>query len=83
MGLMALIFDRFPSLAEASRFAERVRETYGRNVTIYTDADEAANADFYPFALTGTVVLVERPDYNNEEAIIALVRNFEGSFAGT
>jgi len=80
---MALIFDRFSSLTNAASFAEKVK-SLGRNSVIYTDAEEAANADYYPFTLLAPVVLVERTeDDDGEEEVISLVKSFEGSFAGT
>ena len=81
---MALIFHQFTSLANAASFAACAKETYGRNCVIYTDAEEAANADFYPFTLVAPVVLVERTEDDDDEGLLMnLVTNFQGSFAGT
>ena len=80
---MALIFDRFPSIEKAAGFAAAVKENYGRESQLYTKGDEAAEAGFFPFRLDGTVVLVERESYDNEEAIIQLVKAHSGEFAGT
>ena len=80
---MALIFDQFTSLANAAGFADKVK-SLGRNSVIYTDAEEAANADYFPFVLVAPVVLVERTeDDDGEGAVIALVESFQGKFAGT
>lgn len=83
---MALIFDSFESLEGATKFAADVKENHDRDVTIYTNADEAGDAGFYPFQLEGAaVVLVDRDAdrYDGEEAILVLVRSYGGRFAGT
>lgn len=80
---MALIFDRFSTIERAAAFAADVKENHGRNVTIHSDADEAADAGQFPFALGGVVVLVDRQTYDGEEAIVELAPTYGGSFAGT
>ncbi len=81
---MALIFDRFETIEGAAAFVSEVKENHGREATIYTDADEAAGAGFFPFVLEGkAVVIVDRETYDGEEEIIALVKSHGGSFAGT
>jgi len=81
---MALIFDNFTSLANAAAFAGEAKTRFGRDAAIYTNADEAAEAGFFPFVLTAPVVLVDRDeDYADEDTLRTLVKNFQGEFAGT
>ena len=81
---MALIFHEFSCLANAASFAGKVKDKYGRNCVIYTDAEEAADAGYYPFTLVAPVMLVERTeDYDNESLLMNLVTGFQGVFAGT
>lgn len=92
---MALIFDRFPSVEAAARFTAAVKEK-GRDSRLYTNTTEAANEDFFPFTLEGVAaVLVERSSEpleteedwrayaESEDEIIALVKDYDGQFAGT
>lgn len=79
-----LIFDRFPSAERARAFAAHVETEFSHETWVFDNADDANASDPFPFALTGTIVHVERlEDYRDEEHIIASVRAFDGSFAGT
>ena len=81
---MALIFDRFATAKAAAGFVAEVKEKYGRDSRLYTNKEEAADADFFPYQLEGAaVVLVDRETYDNEEEIIVLGRAHGGQFAGT
>jgi hypothetical protein len=82
---MALIFDSFDTVEAAARFVSAVKEK-GRDAQLFTNADEAANAGFFPFQLGGAaVVLVDRgwDDDDSESEIIGLVSSHAGRFAGT
>ena len=79
---MALIFDSFPTIGKAAGFAAVVKN-YGRDAQLYTNADEGADAGYFPFQLGGNVVIVDRETYDDEEEIIQLVNDHGGRFAGT
>jgi len=81
---MSLIFDRFPVLERAHAFAHHVEIVFDRKAQVF-DSEAAANEnDPFPFVLNGPIVHVERfEDYSDEAAIIATVKDFDGSFAGT
>lgn len=74
-----LIFDRFPSLDAANRFAASVNTIEPDLATeVHESADVAARRAIYPFALRGPVVLVERP-YSGHDSDIETAR--QGGFA--
>jgi len=80
---MALIFDSFPTIGKAAGFAAVVKKNYGRDAQLYTNADEGADAGYFPFQLDGNVVIVDRETDDDEEEIIQLVKAHGGRFAGT
>jgi len=81
---MSLIFDRFPVLERAHAFAHHVETTFSHKAQVFDNQDAANENDPFPFVLDGPIVHVERfEDYSDEAAIIATVKDFDGSFAGT
>ena len=79
-----LIFDRFPSLDNAQRFAASVNKTFGREALVFTSQEESDKHDMFPFTLEAPIVLVSRDDDSGKEArIVSSVKPFNGSFAGT
>lgn len=79
-----MIFDNFKDTTDAQAFLSRVRLEYGLDGRVYTDAEAAANDDYYPYALTAPVVLIDRADDEaDEEAVELLVGDYSGRFAGT
>lgn len=74
-----LIFDSFPTLDHAERFAAAVAQVEPELSTrIYTDAGEAFTADPIPVQLVAPVVHVERP-YSGHDPEIESAR--QGGFA--
>jgi hypothetical protein len=79
-----LIFDRFPSDERAREFVAHIEATFDRKAWVFSTQDESDASDPFPFVLEGPIVHVERfEDYSAEDSIIASVRSFDGSFAGT
>lgn len=91
---MSMIFDGFPSIADADAFVAHIHERYGINGQTFASADEARQADPFPFDLTEPVAHIDRtfPGFVGDEAdvpaaterdIAKAVQSFGGSFAGT
>lgn len=85
-----LIFDRFPSLEMAQRFATAIGEHYERETHVFTDVDTAYGNEVFPFGLDPPIVHVDRvraweqdDEQEIERAIEAEVENYGGTFAGT
>jgi hypothetical protein len=78
-----LIFDHFPTIANAQDFAHWVGRK-GLAASVHTSAADARQRDYFPFMLEPPIVLVERQKtYEEEEAIDKAARTFGGRFAGT
>lgn len=79
-----LIFDRFPTLAAAEAFAERVAGDYDRlEAFVYEHEQEAFSADPFPFELTPPIVHVDRAGVEAELALEQLVELYGGCLAGS
>lgn len=81
-----LIYDSFDSVAQAQRFADWVRETTGRETTVFESADEAQDADPIPVALVPPVVHVERRDddgIDDDQDLANTCAEYGGVFVGT
>ena len=81
---MAMIFDSFPNVAEATMFVEEVITQHGLTCTVFADVHKAQEADPFPGALAEPIVHVERSDERDiEESVEGMVNAFGGRFAGT
>jgi hypothetical protein len=75
-----LIFDSFPTLADAQSFANFV-ERKGLYASVHTRRADSDLYDPFPYELYPPIVLVER--HEDEKYIEKAVRSFGGKFAGT
>lgn len=87
---MSMIFDGFPTRADAEAFASHVKEEFGREATVHDSQEESDEEDEFPFELTPPIVLVDRRysskgrlRSNGEGRIERRVEKFNGRFAGT
>lgn len=86
---MSLIFDGFPTVAEAGKFVGAVAEQHGLAGQVFTTVEEANSHDPFPFGLAvGPIVHIDRPydavnEADTESAVQGLVTEFGGQFAGT
>lgn len=91
-----LIFDSFPDMEAAQRFASMIRERYGRGTTVHETRKEAddylsVHHNVFPLGLYPPIVIVERdPQWTEKEGEMErelemekLASEFGGTFAGT
>lgn len=79
-----MIFDKFPSLAEAERFAVAAKEQTSELSIICRNWEEFDRHEAYPFEVHFPAVLVPRMDsIEDEELLEELVLPFGGEFSGT
>lgn len=78
-----MIFDSFPSLRKAHEFAETVTLTFGLDVTVFNDVEQAQKQDLFPYPLVVPIVHVARASESVERRVTALVSHFGGEYAGT
>lgn len=76
-----LIFDSFPSKAQAKKFASSVANSFQLASSVHNSQESSDEEDPFPSELSPPIVLVERG--NKDKEIIELVSEFGGSFAGT
>jgi hypothetical protein len=92
---MPLVFDSFSDRAAAKRFAAAVKQQFDLGATVHDSQDDPdptllldALIDLVTYELFLPIVLVERAtDEENalekENAVVQLVEQFGGEFAGT
>jgi hypothetical protein len=56
---MSLIFDRFPTTAQASSVVDVVRTRFGVDGQVFTDPDDAMNHDPFPLDLDPSIVNID------------------------
>lgn len=79
-----MIFDRFPTPADAEFFAVAAREQTNEAIIVCHNQEEFEKHDVFPWELDYPVVLVPRLDgIGNERVVEDLVEKFAGEFAGT
>lgn len=79
-----LIFDSFPSVKQAERFAASIKHDWKRNATVFMSQEESNRVDPFPYVLDPPIVLVERlDDLSGENPIIRQVKLYDGIWAGT
>lgn len=79
-----MIFDKFPSLADAERFAVAAKEQTSEPAIICHDWEEFDRHEFYPYEVNFPAVLVPQLDsIKDEERLEELVTTFGGEFSGT
>jgi hypothetical protein len=90
---MPLVFE-FDNLIDAQTFVFAVKQRYGRDGTALADERSRVRAEHYPSMTEAKIAKVpatpitpsayiERPDFDDEDEIIELVREFNGRFIGT
>lgn len=85
---MSLIFHQLTE-SQARAFAAEVRQKYGLTGDVCARQDDSDKIDPFPQRLDPFIVLIDRPDIENpnalkiEQAIEDLVIDFGGEFAGT
>ena len=80
---MSMIFDGFPTMADAEAFVAHVKDRYGLDGQTFDSVDAAMAHDPFPFVLNPPVVHIERTDSAIEQQIWDAVTPFGGEFAGT
>lgn len=84
---MPLIFDSFPTAADAAAFAQAVvTEQPDRSAALYADAELAERDAIFPFVVRPFIVLVSRSETDSpsmEEALTEGAQALGGRFAGT
>jgi hypothetical protein len=85
-----IIFDEFETREAAERFARAVEDKYHLNTRVCNTQQESNEYDYFPYKLTGFIVLVDRiVDENNdiqfakERPLERMVRRYGGTWAGT
>lgn len=83
---MPMVFERFPTLEAARRFARLARRKGAPDAAVWRSAREGADAACFPFRVVAPVVVVERhyPIRTGwERRIERLAERLGGKFAGT
>jgi hypothetical protein len=87
---MCLVFDCFPSMRDAEAFVAHVAARFGLGAQVYASQVESDRDDFFPSVLDPPIVLVDRLELDDVDAIVeaeervgASVADFGGAWAGT
>jgi hypothetical protein len=86
---MSLIFDRFPTREKAEEFVKDIHTEFGLDGQIFDDVATAMEHDIFPYELDPTIVHIDRPDMDDDNAfeiekrVEERVTQFGGVFAGT
>jgi hypothetical protein len=86
---MSMIFDGFPTRDKAEEFVKDIHAEFGLGGLVFDDMESAMEHDVFPFELNPTIVHIDRPDMDDDNAreiekrVEGRVTQFGGVFAGT